>query len=188
MNPSLKTAPLIEPMTLQEAKDHLKVDLGDDDSFIIPLIVVARREAEEFMERALVTQTWEYFLDAFPGKDTTAILLPRPPLQTLTSIKYIDTDGILQTWSNTLYKVDDKREPARIVPAFNESYPDTRVEINAVTIEFIAGYGLNAQDLPEDLVHAMKLIISDRYENRGGPGDIPPAAKVILGWYRDQRF
>ena len=140
------------------------------------------------MERALLDQTWEYFLDAFPAKSTEPILLPRPPLKTLTSIKYIDIDGFEQTWLNTLYKVDNKREPARIVPAFNESYPDTRAEINAVTIEFLAGYGTNAQDLPEDLVHAMKLIITHRYENRGGPGDMPPAAMTILQWYRDQRF
>ena len=118
----------------------------------------------------------------------------RSPLLSVTSIKYVDADGAEQTWDAADYKVDTVSVPARIFPAFDKVYPTTRVEANAVTIEFITGYGTNAQDVPEDLIHAMKLIISDRYENRGSivvgtiSGSLPTTAETLLIPYRDLRF
>lgn len=194
MSARLKTPPVNEPMSLQEAKDHLKVDLVDDDSYIDPLITAARLEAEDFMERALVTQTWELFLDCFPATTWHPILVPRPPLLSITSIKYIDTDGIEQTWAASEYKVDTASTPGRIYPAFGKSWPSTRLEANAVTIEFLAGYGPNAQDVPENIVHAIKLILSDRYEHRGSIAAgfkaelIPNSAQALMNRYRDFRF
>ena len=188
MSAKLKTPPVNEPMTLQEAKDHLRVDLADDDSYIDVLVKAARREAEEFMERALITQTWELFLDFFPKASNAPILIPRPPLLSITSIKYIDGDGAEQTLPAGDYKVDAASAPARIFPAFEKSWPTTRVEVNAVTIEFQAGYGPNAQDVPENIVHALKLIIGHRDENWGDAGDMPPPAENILMRYTDRRF
>jgi len=184
----LKTKPVKEPMTLQEAKDHLRVDLTDEDAYIDQLITAARLEAEDLMERALITQTWELFLDCFPVNSRTPILVSRPPLISVTTIKYIDAAGAEQTWPAADYKVDNKRHPARIFPAFDKTWPTTRSEANAVTIEYQAGYGPNAQDVPENIRHAIKLILTERYENRGGDGSMPLAASNLLTFYRDQRF
>ena len=188
MTARLKTAPAKEPMTLQEAKDHLRVTFTDDDAYIDPLIPAARKEAEDYMERALVTQTWELFLDKFPKTSSEPILVPRPPLISITSIKYIDGDGAEQTWANTEYKVDEKAAPGRIFPAFDKTWPTPRLEANAVTIEFQAGYGPNAQDVQQNIAHALKLILTDWYENRDGSRGIPESAKNILNPYVDKRF
>ena len=188
MTERIKTQPAKEPMTLQEAKNHLVVDHADNDSIIDVLIVGARKEAEDYMERALITQTWELFLDHFPKIITDPILVPRPPLIQVTSIKYIDDDGVLQTLANTEYDVDAKSAPGRILPAFEKEWPDTRRVPNAVTIEFLAGYGTEAQDVPQNIVHGMKLTISEWHENRGGPGEAPQAATNLWDRYMDFRF
>src|SRR4030067_860491 len=84
---------------------------------------------------ALITQTWELYLDAFPAWE---IRVPKPTLQSITSIVYTDTDGILQTLAGSMYLVDNKSEPGRITPAFGEVWPVTRAQINAVIVRFVA--------------------------------------------------
>lgn len=162
--------PAVEPVTLAEAKTHLRVDLADDDLLIGALITAARQHAETITRRALVTQQWKMTLDQFPapsmnissanwygpqwgaspgplsvmradGRSGFEIYLPFPPLQTVDSIKYVDQDGVQQTLVNTEYKVDTTSEPARIVPAYGKTWPATRNEINAVEVTFTCGYG-----------------------------------------------
>jgi hypothetical protein len=76
-----KVAPAVEPLTLEEAKNHLRVDadIDEDDALINNLIAAARQDCEKFQNRAYITQTWELWLDAWPEKDY--IELPLPPLQ-----------------------------------------------------------------------------------------------------------
>src|ERR1051325_11329554 len=101
---TLSTAPTVEPVSLDEAKGQVRVELDfhSDDALILGLIAAARRLAEVFCGRAFLTQTWDLTLDAFPsgwgprwpatlgGRD--AIRLPRPPLQSVSYVKYVDTD------------------------------------------------------------------------------------------------
>src|SRR5690554_6904374 len=117
------TQPAEEPVTLVEAKTHLRVDATDEDALISSLIASAREHVEAFQLRALVTQTWRLSLDRFPrGR---VIRLPRPPLQSVTSITYTDPGGAQQTLSNTLYDVDTDSEPGRIVLKDDADWPDT---------------------------------------------------------------
>jgi uncharacterized phiE125 gp8 family phage protein len=157
----LKTAPTHEPITLEEAKDHLRVDGTDDDALISDLITAARKRAEKFQRRAFITQTWTVFLDEFP----VWIRLPKPPLQSVTSVKYLDTDGVQQTLASADYRVDTKSVPARITPAWNESWPSTRAVTNAVEIEMVVGYGA-ATVVPEEARAAIKIYLGGLYENR----------------------
>ncbi len=163
----LVTKPSKEPITLDEIKDHLKLELSDasEDPLVSRLIVAARRRAENFLWRAIMTQTWDYFLDDFPGDLDDTIFLPLPPLQSVTTVKYIDLDGVQQTLSATLWKIDTVSEPARLVPAFNETWPSTRDEINAVEIRFVAGYA-DIGEVPEEIKTAMKMMAGTWYENR----------------------
>ncbi len=139
--------------------------LGLEDDLIDALVKAARKRLEMDTGRALITQTWELYLDKFPDDDGE-IWLPKPPLQSITSIKYYDTDGVEQTWSSDDYRVDIKSEPGRITPAYNESYPTTRTMINAVTIKFVCGYGSAGSDVDDDLIQAIKLLVGHWYEFR----------------------
>jgi len=164
-NLTLKTAPASEPFTTAEAKTHLRVDIATDDTYIDTLVVSARARTEAYLRKALITQTWEYRLDWFPISDESELLVPMLPMVSVSTIKYIDSDGDEQTWSSAEYTVDIYNHVPRILPAFSFSWPTTRDQINAVTIEFVAGYG-TASDVPQDIKHAMLLLIGEMYENR----------------------
>jgi len=165
---NLITAPAIEPVTLLEAKNHLRI-MPDDaipDDEIESIVSVAREKIENEVSRALITQTWEAVSGAFPWSLDCPIELELPPLQSVTSVKYIDINGAGQTWDSSLYQVNNKSTPGFILPISGESYPDTDDAINAVTIEFVAGYGDEAIDVPSPVRHAMKLIIGELYSRR----------------------
>ena len=189
----LVTKPANEPVTLDEAKDHLKIELDDstEDALVSKLIIAARRRAENFLWRAIMKQTWDYFLDVFPGS-ADIILLPLPPLQSVTTVKYIDLDGNQQTLAASLWKVDAVSEPARLVPAFNETWPSTREEINAVEIRFVAGY-TDIGQVPEEVNSAMKMMMGTWYENReslreGAELQPIPLDEAAIADYRVYRF
>lgn len=159
---NIKTEPDEEPITLVEAKAHLRIDCDAEDAYITTLIKVARKHAELFQNRSYITQTLELRLDYFPQ---FLIELPRPPSISVTSIKYIDSGGDTQTLDASKYTTDFNSYVARIVPAFNEIWPTTRRIIDAVTIEYEAGYG-DAADVPETIKQAILLLIGVWYENR----------------------
>jgi uncharacterized phiE125 gp8 family phage protein len=165
---SLVAAPAIEPLTLLEAKAQCKVDSTDEDALIQTLIVAARGFVESFTHRALITQTWDLKLDAFPNW-LAPITLPMPPVQSVTSISYIDMAGATQTWSPSLYETDLPAGPnagyGRILPAYQQIYPVTRLVMNAVTVRFVAGYGA-LKDVPAEIKAAMKLLIGNWWFNR----------------------
>lgn len=135
----LITPPTREPLSLAETKAHLRIDGTDEDNLIRALIPSARRYCEGFLNRALLTQTWDLWLDAFPGKDH--IDIPLPPLQSVTHIKYYDTDGTEATMDSADYIVDAVSEPGRIVLAYGESWPSTILRpAKGVVMRFVAGY------------------------------------------------
>jgi uncharacterized phiE125 gp8 family phage protein len=161
---TLILAPSEEPVTLSEAKasPSLRVSASTDDTDITALIVAARKMAETYTLHALVTQTWELVLDGFP---TGGIVVPMPPLQSVTSIKYIDTDGVEQTLDAMLYSVDTDTIPGLITPAYDETWPtDVRDQINAVRVRFVAGFG-DAADVPEDIKTWIKMRVGTLYDN-----------------------
>ena len=160
----LITPPASEPLTAAEAKLHSRITISADDALVTSDIIAARQKAEHITGRALMPQTWTLWLDAFPTR-YLEILLPNPPLVSITEVKYIDPDGILQTWSSSLYKIDVVNEPGRIVPAWQQSFPDTRAEINAVQIKFVCGYA-NAAAVPQQIKNWMFLQIASLYEMR----------------------
>ena len=159
---TLATAPVIEPVTVAQARAHLRIDGNDHDDVIAQLVRAARRRAEAHTRRALVTQTWDLTLDDFP---LWQIDVPRPPLQSVTHIKYIDTAGVQQTLSSVLYTVDTKSEPGRITPAYGQSWPTARDQVNAVEVRFVAGFGMDSA-VPDDIKSAILLMVGHLFEHR----------------------
>lgn len=181
----LKTAPAVEPVTLTEAKAHLRVDGTDEDTFITSLIVAAREYCEKYSNRACITQTWYLWLDSFPCSDS--ISLPLPPLQSVASIKYYDTDNAESTISNGDYFVDPVSEPGRISLAYGKRWPGIVLRpVNGVCIEFVCGYGL-AVAVPQGIKQAILLLVGHWYGNREAAGagsvskEIEFAVSSLLG-------
>jgi uncharacterized phiE125 gp8 family phage protein len=166
------TAPSAEPVTLAEAKKHLNVDTDftSDDAYISGLITMAREYAESITRRAYVQRTLECLEEDFCEYEFE---LPYPPLQSISSIKYID---VLQTVAASAYQVDVYREPGRVKPAYQQSWPTiARAEYNAVRIQYIAGYTPAgspisdidyAANIPAKLKYWMKSRLTVWYEIR----------------------
>ena len=183
-------APAEEPLTLAEAKSHLRVDGTDEDTYIASLIAAARERAESETWRALVTQTLRAHLDCWPSANY--IKLPRSPLQSVTHIKYYDESDVATTMAPSDYIVSTAREPGRITLRNGKSWPTSTLRAaDGIEIEFIAGYGL-AADVPQQLKQGVLLTIGHWFENREDvviqPGiagkAIPHGAQSIFRMYR----
>jgi len=159
------TDPLAEPVTLAEAKEHLNFDSDSANATISAMIGAARRKVEELEWRSLITQTVTLKLDAFPAA-SAAVYLPRPPLQSITSIQYVDADGETQTLAAADYDVDVTSEPGRVKPSYGNTWPVTRSQMNAVTIVYAAGYGGDRADVPGDTRAAIKMLVAHLWANR----------------------
>ena len=165
------TPPGSEPVTLQEAKLHLRVDGDDEDTLIMGLIQAAREHVENVLTHtSLCTQTLEYVISQFPdfalptGKP---IFLPRPPLQSVTSIIYTDIAGVPHTMSAADYVVNADENPGIIVPAYGKTWPAAVVSpTGGIRIRYVAGWGLPAT-VPQSLKQAILLLVGHFYDNRG---------------------
>lgn len=180
-------APTDLPLTLDEIKDHMRWESAADDDAPIMLYLRAAVDhmdgAAGLLNRALITQTWELKLDRFPvpqstwsrGQRKRQIHIPLPPLQSVTSINYIDAGGVSQLLATSDYKVLKVANPTRaglIEEAHGETWPDTRDESEAVTIVFVAGYGLRGS-IPESIRHLLLFTIEDAYDGRAAISDKP---------------
>lgn len=159
------TPPTTEPLTTAEAKAHLDVTGSQDDTLIDDIVAAAREWIEGETNRALITQTWDLFLDEFPSS-SSAIIIPWPPLVSVTTVKYTpDVDSSPTTFSATKYIVDSVSEPARIVLEKDEVWPtDSLKSVNGVEVRFVAGYGA-ASAVPKRLKHLTRLLVGHWYNN-----------------------
>lgn len=170
MKLELVTAPAAEPVTLTEAKLHCRVDGNDEDTAISLLISDARTWAERFTRRALMPQTWRGWLDRFPdgtGALKYSMEIPLAPVTAIASIKYTDVAGVLTTITGTDYQLDAKAQGKfpRVLPAYGISWPYAREDVNAVVVEFTAGYA-DAAAVPAPIKQAMLLHLGWHYEHR----------------------
>lgn len=156
-------------VSLIEAKLHLRVDVADDDTLITALITSATEAAEQATGRAIMSQTWELTLDAFPD----ALQITRVPAASVSSLRYFDSTGTQQTLSASLYALDnaDDFDFAYVVPAYGSTWPATREQINAVALRYVAGYS-SAATVPESIKSWIKLQLGAMYENRQAEGAV----------------
>jgi uncharacterized phiE125 gp8 family phage protein len=179
MSLQLITPPALEPVTLDEAKAHLKVDTADDDALITALIAAARARAEWHTGRAFVTQGWTLWRDGWAA----CVEIPLPPLQAVTAVTVHAPDGTGTVIDPSTYTVDMASQPARI--AFGCIPPLALRRVNAVSIAFTAGYGDAGNDVPELLREAILEIVAELHVHRGdGPEDVSLSAQALLAPYR----
>lgn len=186
--------PAVEPLTIQEAKAHLRVDSDVEDSYISSLIVAARQTAEIWLRRALITQTicFTITIEKNPSGRLSGpvecrskvIELPRPPLQEVVSVEVEQGPGNWLSLPSTDYVVDVMEEPGILFPSsgyWNGS---------KFRITYKAGYGDNGNDVPFPIRQAMLLLIGDWYENRQNIvtgvnlRELPRASMELMAPYR----
>lgn len=176
----LATAPAEEPITLAEAKTHLRVDHNDENDLITRLLRAARLSCEKIARRAFVTQTWDLYLHTWPAGNR--IELPLPPLQSVTSVSYITASDETLTMVAGDYFVDNVSEPGGVLCKAGVSWPSAALRpAAAIAVRFVAGYGL-AVAVPDDYKAALLLALGAMYERRGDdvPDEAIPGAAVNL--------
>jgi len=182
------TAPTYEPISAADVAEYIRVDdLAEDQLLLDGMITAARQYLEQYLSRPIATQTLE---EALTGWADPIVL--DSSLQSVTSIKYLDLNGVEQTLASNQYLVDTYSEPAQITPAYNIEYPELYAVPNNVKIRYVAGYTSGGSPdlypMPKPLRFAMMLIIGDLYANREAGGDKPyqinPTVESLLQFYR----
>jgi uncharacterized phiE125 gp8 family phage protein len=188
----LVAGPAVEPVTVVEAKAQARIDTDADDGLIAGYILTAREAAETFTRRKLYTQTWDYTIDGtWPtakvnGWYRPRIILPLPPLQSVTHVKYYDTSGVEQTLDPSQYRVDPTSYEGRIDAAYGVVWPSVRDQMATITVRMVVGFSA----LPEAVRQAILLTVAHYYANRESvvtgtiSTEIPQSAQALLFPYR----
>jgi len=163
MGLAVYTAASEDPITVAELKLHSRIDTDSNDAEISAYISAATQDTEIFLWRQLCTATYQMTLDRFPFEDY--IELPRPPLLTVTHVKYYDTANVQQTLSTNDYDVDITCEPGRIYIDRSVGWPSIYDKRNAIEIRYTAGYGAAAA-VPEGIKQSIRMKAAHWYENR----------------------
>ncbi len=169
-------APAQEPLTLDEAKSHLIIHQDDDDLLIDAYLRAAREAAEQYLGIGLFTQTWKLTLQAFAD----VIWLPMAsPLASVTSVKYYDADGTLQTLSASSYIVDTVSTPGRIVKAPTYTWPTVQSErLMPVEITYVCGWS-STDLIPELIKQGIRVYLTGLEGQRGDPALAKQAAESL---------
>lgn len=179
----LVVAPASEPVSIDEMREHLRLDTTVDDTYLSDLVMGAREYVEQEIRKALIEQTWALFLDAVPRFDNLGwwdgirdgaismksprfIELPISPLVSVDHIKYYDDEDNATTWAVSNYFVDTSSTPGRVGLRTGGTWPVFTRPLNGLEIQYKAGYGSLSSDVPSSLRQSVKIIAADWYENR----------------------
>jgi uncharacterized phiE125 gp8 family phage protein len=183
------TAPPAEPVTLTEAKLHLRVDVTDDDALITSLITAAREYCEEWCQRSFVQHVYRAEVDCFEDE----MVLPGRPVQAIQSIKYWDTSSpsSLEILDTSIYDLVRNR----VRRNYGETWPSVYPRDDAVEVTFTTGYSDLASpedtvaNVPEGIKAAIKMMVGDLYENREGKifGTVQSTNPTVLSLMRPFR-
>lgn len=194
---TLVSPPIEEPVSLTEVKLHLRLVLDeagaaaytDEDATLSGLIAAARQHLDGrngILGRALVSQTWALTRDDLPA---TGIRLPLAPVASVTSVEYVDGDGVTQTLAADQYVLSGDR----VLPAYDATWPTPRAQVDAATVTFVAGYG-SAAAVPQPLRQAILLMVGYWYEQRSAVNvgnivnEMPLAVDALTAPYRVHSF
>lgn len=192
MRTVIYSAPAVEPVDLDEAKLHLRLDGGEHNALLNSLIAAARLNLEETYGVRMITQTWDLYLDTFPGNDR--IVMPYIPLASISGVYYTPDGGSEATFAASNYVVDNKSEPGQIVLKSSASWPgDTLEPANGVRIRFVCGYGASGASIPAPIKQALLLLMGHLYEHPelyevGPVMAVPFSVNSLMANYRNWHF
>jgi uncharacterized phiE125 gp8 family phage protein len=187
MTLTLIAGPAAEPVSLAEARAHLKLDATDEDALLGALVTAARTLLEAETRRAFMTQSWRLTLDEWPAG---ALALPLAPVAGVTAVKVAALSGAMIEMDPGFYEVDAKGEPPRIAAKRGQAWPMPATRLAGISVDFEAGYG-TAADVPMPLRQAVLLLASHWFENREPVGDgveLPLTVSALVARYRRLRL
>jgi uncharacterized phiE125 gp8 family phage protein len=185
------TPPVLTPISLIEAKAHVRVDSDDDDTLLTGLIAaaVAHLDGQGVLGRAMITQSWSQWVSQAPGW----VRLTVGPFQSLTSVEYYDADNALQTATLTDFEIRLDGDFVLIKPKEDHVWPLAYIRQDAIKITYVAGFGDAAADVPENIRLAIRLLVGHFYENREAVSEanlkeVPLAVEALIAtervsWY-----
>jgi uncharacterized phiE125 gp8 family phage protein len=184
MSSILTTPPTVEPISLAEAKAHLRVTHTDDDTFISTLIITARRIIEQRYGLSFMQQGWSVFLDRWP--DNPMLTLPLYPVQSVTDVKIYGDDDVAATLDPAHYFLDAASRPSRLILRQGRIVPPPGRRANGIEVKLTAGFS----SVPQQVKQALLIIVADYYANRGDieNGTLPLSALELLMPYREVRL
>lgn len=181
-----QTAPAVEPVTLSEAKAHLRIDSSDEDTLISTLITAAREWCEEYLDRSLIHQQYVMRLDSFPYE----IELPRPPMATsgtttALTLTYTLGDDSTAVLAATEYRIDRNSTPGVVRQLREGTWPANLDDQNAITVTWWAGYGASGSSVPAAIRSAMLMLVAHLWRNRemtteAALSEVPMGTKALL--------
>lgn len=178
MKLKVHTQPATEPVTADEAKTALSIDGTARDTQITAAIIAARQEIEAYTNRALITQTLEVAFDELPDD---IVELPRPVLQSITSVTHYDDASTATVVNAANYHVDTYGEPGGFALNTDSEWPTgTPRTTNTLIVRYVAGYGA-ASDVPRALREAVIEMVRSMID---GDPDAEARAKRFAKPYR----
>jgi len=187
MSSILLSGPAIEPVTLDEAKAHLRVEHDDDDDVIAALITGARVHVEAQTRRALIAQSWRLVRNRWPDNGRIRVL--PAPLRVLSAARVYRLDGSTQPIDVGAFTADIASAPA-VLSFASGALPVSGRVVAGIELDVEAGYGEAADDVPQPLRQAIRILVAHWYENRGliatgaGVAVLPESAAALLTPYR----
>ena len=191
MSLALTQPPVGEPVSLADAKAHLRVDHDAEDGLIGHLIAAARAHLEESLGRAMITQGWTWWLDAWP--QGYAVPLPIAPVQSIEVVRLYGADDTASVLPPTAYLLDGLGSPPRLLRRGANAWPSPGRPVNGIEIAFTAGHGSLAGEVPAALRIATLLLVAHWYEHRepteaAAPGELPEMVADLIQPYRMRRL
>ena len=183
MTLTLTEGPAAEPVSLAEARAHLKLDATEEDALLTALVTAARTTLEAETRRAFMTQNWRLTLDEWPAGP---LELPLAPVASVTAVKTAALSGAMVPIDPGFYEVDAKGEPPRIAAKRGQAWPMPATRLAGISIDFTAGYGA-AADVPMPLRQAVLLLAAHWFENReplGEGAELPLTVSALVARYR----
>ncbi len=187
MSTILTTPPSVEPISLAEAKVHLRITHNDDDTYISALIISARRAVEQRYDISLLQQSWSVFVDDWP--DVGIFDLPLFPVMSIADVKIYGDDDVAATLDPAHYYLDTVSRAARLVLRMGRIFPPPGRRANGIEIKLVAGFGATAASVPSTIKQALLITLSDWFANRGDEqsASLPISALELLAPFRNVR-
>jgi uncharacterized phiE125 gp8 family phage protein len=188
----LTSGPTVEPVSLAEARAHLRIDTTDEDAYIASLVTTSRMHIETALDIALLHQQWSLFLDTWPA--ARPLLLPLRPVVSVDAVRTFSPAGEPTTYEPGGFELDAVSSPSRLYRRPQTRFTGPFRTANAIEIAFTAGFGPAPADVPAPLRQALLLLIAHWYEHREIVSDtsattrVPDTVSALLAPYRSVRL
>lgn len=187
----LKSGPELEPISKTTAKSHLRVAHEEDDTLIAGLITSARLTVEAITRSALITQSWSLILDEWGSRRT--VTLPLVPIISIDAVGLWNEAGGKVDVGSAFYHLGGSA-PGKLALNRGQSWPAPLRDNSGISIDFTAGFGEGADDVPDPLRQAILHLIAHWYENRGEASlseltmPVPASVGELVGPYRQMHL